>query len=59
LALIVALSVVQKDKLDPHTVFIEVVNSTGWANDGFAFLFGFLRHSILLALLLTIAFHGS
>ena len=32
----------QKDKNDGHTVFIEVVNSTGWSNDGFAFLFGFL-----------------
>lgn len=32
----------QPVKNDGHTVFIEVVNSTGWSNDGFAFLFGFL-----------------
>jgi len=44
LALIIALSVVQTDKNDSQTVFVEVVNSTGWASDGFAFLFGFLRY---------------
>jgi amino acid transporter len=37
------LSVASKGaKNDPHTVFIEVVNSTGWSNQGFSFLFGFL-----------------
>jgi amino acid transporter len=32
----------QTNKNDGHTVFVEVVNNTGWSNDGFAFLFGFL-----------------
>lgn len=44
MALIIALAVVQTDKNDAHTVFVEVVNSTGWSSDGFAFLFGFLRY---------------
>jgi hypothetical protein len=47
-ALIIALSVMQKEKNDPHTVFVEVVNSTGWSNNGFSFLFGFLRYNTIL-----------
>jgi amino acid transporter len=43
-AAIIALSVTQKHKNDGHTVFLEVVNNTGWSNNGFAFLFGFLRY---------------
>jgi amino acid transporter len=35
----------QKAKNDAHTTFVEVVNSTGWSSDGFAFLFGFLSVS--------------
>jgi len=41
-AAIIALSLAQKEKNNPHTVFVEIVNNTGWSNQGFSFLFGFL-----------------
>ena len=49
LAAIIALLIGQKQKSDPRTVFVEVVNNTGWPNQGFAFLFGFLRYTFLLS----------
>ena len=54
LAVIIAVSVLQDNKNDPKTVFVDVVNSTGWSNDGFAFLFGFLRSGSLLQNLISV-----
>lgn len=44
-AAIIVLLVKQSDKNSAKFVFTEVVNSSGWSNQGFGFLFGFLSVS--------------